>query len=271
MFQGEAQGKKEAEDEYEATYAKFRSNPARDSKFKDATDFRDSRTEKEPQNKVIPETSPRGEAEEVPQTDDFGSRIESFKAEMDNFIPLVNIPHKTLSVGNGSGRNRVNTRDPEEKISDHTETDSLESRPLAEKTAHSIPENENPQVITDNKPAIVPTNYRLDYESVKSPSAPSLHTGARVHVNRVPSEFISPSTGSSMMGFYPHSSAWTKSPQWAQAIIAFALGAIIGGLGFGAYKLVQKAMYGKVLANNKTATRSHPREWNPERNSTPPV
>ena len=181
------------------------------------------------------------------------------------------MPCKTLSVGTGSGRNRVNTRDIEEKASDHTETDSLESKRVAEKTVHSIPENQNPQILTDDKPAMIPTNYCLDYGSVKGPSMPSLHTGAGVHVNRVPSEFVPPSTGSSMMGLYPHSSAWTKSPQWAQTIIAFALGGVTGGLGFGAYKLIQKAMYGKVLANNKTATRSNPREWNPERNSTPRV
>ena len=87
MFQGEAQGKKEADDEYEVIYAKFRSNPGRDSKFKEATDFRDSRTEKEPKNKGIPETSARGEAEELPPIDDFDGRIESFNAEMEKQIP----------------------------------------------------------------------------------------------------------------------------------------------------------------------------------------
>ena len=273
MFQPrQGQGQKEAEDEYDAIYSKFRKNPVRDSKFKDATDFHESHRKKASNSKVIVDTSAPIATGAVPLIDDFDKRLDSFKVEMDKHIPLIDIPRKTLPLGNGSDRNKVNTWDMEEKDTDDTESNFLDTRPAAEKGSRSISEKKSPQIlITDSNPDVVSTDHRTGHGSVKSSQTISFHSGAQIRVNRVPSELIPPSSGSSVMGLYLHSSAWTKSPQWAQSIIAFAFGAVIGGMGYGLYKCVQKAMYGKVLASNKTSTRSHPREWNPELNSTPAV
>lgn len=182
---------------------------------------------------------------------------------MDKYIPLVQIPHQNLPVRDDLGRNRVNTWDIEEKESD--EDHSMETGPISEKEDGLISEKESRQIpAIDNIPPMSSKTDRSKPESVKPLSAASFKTGARVHVDRVPSELIPPSSGSSVMGLYPHSSAWTKSPQWAQTIIGFAMGAIIGGLGFGLHKFVQKMMFGKEMAKNNTSARTHPRQWNPE-------
>jgi hypothetical protein len=197
--------------------------------------------------------------------DDFKRRLQGYKTEMDKHIPLVDIPHQNLPVRDDLERNRVNNWDIEEKESEDTEDNSLETGPISEKEDHLISEKESCRIpATDDVPPMLNKTDRSKPESVKPLSAPSFKTEARVHVNRVPSAHIPPSSGSSVMGLYPHSSAWTKSPQWAQTIVGFAMGAIIRGLGFGRQKFVQKIMFGKEMANNNTSQRTHPREWNPE-------
>jgi hypothetical protein len=266
MSQSQAEDEQnvEVDDEYEAIYSKFRKNPERDAKFKEANDFHESRAERAAKRKAKLVNGPVQEEAGEPE-DDFESRLQGFKTEMDKHIPLVDIPHQNLPVRDDLGRNRVNTWDIEEKKSVDTEDHSMETGPISEKEEHLISEKESCQMpAIDDVPPMSTKTDRPKLESVKPLSAGFFKTGARVHVNRVPSELIPPSSGSSVMGLYPHSSAWTKSPQWAQTIIGFAMGAIIGGLGFGLHKFVQKIMFGKEMAKNNTSARTHPREWNPE-------
>jgi hypothetical protein len=262
--QAEDQQNVEVDEKYETIYSKFRKNPARDAKFKEANDFHETRAERAAIRKAKLETG-RVQEEGGQPDDDFERRLQGFKTEMDKHIPLVDIPHQNLPVRDDLARNRANTWDIEEKESEDTEDHSTETGPISEKKGYLISEKESCQIpVIDDVPPMLTKTDRSKPESVKPLSAASFKTGARVHVNRVPSELIPPSSGSSVMGLYPHSSAWTKSPQWAQTIMGIAMGAIIGGLGFGLHKFVRKIMFGKEMAKNNTSARTHPREWNPE-------
>ena len=96
-------------------------------------------------------------------------------------------------------------------------------------------------------------------ETVASASPPaSVHTGAQIRVNRVPSERIPSSLGLSEYGLHPHATVWTRAPAWAQTSVAVGMGAAFAGLGYGIFKLIGKLFDRKVA---KERSRLHARDW----------
>ena len=262
--------------EVEEAHAKFQENRATqwNSRFQQAEDFRKSRQAKAGKRKAKKET--KGIEKLTEDVDDFEIRFAKDREEIDRHIPLQD-KEMPLKVS----KNGVNTKNPlMNKKSEKDQNDELESSKSSGSSAlvphepvsrvkgenccsGELPE-ENLQVL---QPVPIKINKFEDLKlaSVEARSAPSLHTGAQLHVNRVPTERIPPTPGLSVMGLHPHASSWTRSPQWAQTTVAFGMGAALAGLGFGVYKFLQKFIFGTAFMRPK-GIRSHARDWNVEAN-----
>lgn len=105
-----------------------------------------------------------------------------------------------------------------------------------------------------------PTYQDLKLSSVEGKPPTSIHTGDQLHVVRVPTADLPSTRGTTVMGLHPHASAWTRSPIWAQTIVALGIGTAVAGLSFGFYKLFKKITHRET--NNRTETdRLHARDW----------
>jgi hypothetical protein len=271
----------EANLEVEAALAEFQGRRTLlEEKFDRAEEFRKSRKAKAAQRKVK-EANVAANAEKArKEEEEFERRLAKFKAEMDRYIPEEKEePLETHPFYNTNGKNRVIAGDTAEIHNEETDVvpQSLELKESSEKQSSVANKNE---VITpkaederigrlqdeESLQSLPPIPKRIRYEdlkleSVQSQSVTSLHTGAKLQVNRVPASRIPPTSGISVMGLHPHASAWTKSPPWAQAIVACGIGAGFAGLGFGFYKLIRKLLTATV-SKDMGLKRSHVREWN---------
>jgi hypothetical protein len=155
-------------------------------------------------------------------------------------------------LASSHARQRSSTRESESLEASPEEIQSQQSPLLAEPLRVNLPP------IPDTR-----HHYKnLKLSSANSALPPSLHTGAELKVFRVPTEQIPPTSGISVMGTHPHSSAWTAVP-WASAIVAFGMGAVIGTAGFGVYKLIRDkfSKENKRTLPTEKIRRVHARDW----------
>ena len=209
----------------------------------------------------------------VKDEEKFQKKLDAFKESMDRGIsPLPPSPKREDSMPSAPGVREtlpewIDSTDviqnlapiPGDQIRQGLPTDVVEESPL-------LPMHQDRRLSLNDEPeklAPIPEKPRyqdLKLSSVDEKADTSLHTGAQLHVNRVPTEDIPPSLGVSVAGLHPHASAWTKSPAWAQTAVAMTIGAALIGIGFSVYKLFQKFTY-KMRENGSEKRRLHARDW----------
>ena len=208
---------------------------------------------------------------------DFQEKLDAFMESMDPIISaLTPAPGPEGSV---SGARRPYETTPEridstsdalqdfapipgDQVRKGLPADVVEELPL-------LPMRQDGRTLLNDEPeAISPIPQKPKYHdvrlySVDEKSVGSLHTGAQLHVNRVPTEDIPPSLGISMAGLHPHASAWTKSPAWAQTVVAMTIAAALTSIGFTIHKLFKKITH-KKPGNGTETGRLHARDWKKE-------
>jgi hypothetical protein len=260
------------------------------NRFQEAQDFHDDRAAKRKAKKLDTGAKDRMIQKAVENDREFQARIAAHKEEMDEYIPLkprgapasTNAPRQaapqvktdTLKLEDGNwqvsrderGGSEEQASEPLQKINPPPAPPPKKPSPAVVEVAPSDDGSlEDLAPIPIRRKLYEDTKYEhLKLGSVKSPSTiSSLHTGAQLHVNQVPSEMVPSTKGISVLGTYPHASVWTKSPRWAQTAVGVGMGAILGGLGFGIFKLVGKMFNRTRAAKGDSRGRLHAREWNP--------
>jgi len=262
--------------EYELAYNEImeRRRTIWNPKFEEAEKFhkeRKERAEKRKAEESNPQLKAQKEEEARKTEEEFDEKERAFRTAMDQFIPLGD---SYFGPGLESGRSRIKVHHNDNNVVATSSSDgdsnadsggsgqAREQLPDTNRqiTAQERPAENNLEALETLDPIPIRRHTYRDFElgsDVASASPPpSIRTGAQIRVNRVPTEKIPPSEGVSEYGLHPHATAWTRAPVWAQASVAIGMGAVLGGLGYGIFKLV-----GKLVNRNGTATRLHPRDW----------
>lgn len=271
MFDDTTCGPCAAEDlELEIAHARFR-HPQREAKFKESENVRKNcwaraakrKDKKENKFETLERQRMSWESER-----EFESRLSAYRAEFDEHIALEEYGSIPITQPNGKEGSSQGTPLAFGKNQDPNSKGAKEGRiPLSTQKERERQPTHGKTSAKDMSSTWKGQNFRykdLDYKSLNVHTPPSLHTGAQLHVYRVPTEFISPSQGCSVMGLHPDASAWTRAPQWALTTVAIGMGAVLGGLSFAVYKFLQNRLHGPFLrkiAWNKPHRRAHARDW----------
>lgn len=263
----------ENDHEYETAYNEFmeRRNTIWNPIFEEAEKFHQERKERAAKRKAE-ESNPQLKAQkekEAKETErEFDEKERAYRTAMEQFIPLGD----AYFAGLESGRSRIQVHHNTDNAvairasnsvsdtgarSDHARGQAPDT--TRQITAQGIPTESNVEVVESLEPIPIRRYSYQDSQrgSVASASPPPfIRTGAQIRVNRVPTEQIPRSEGLSEYGLHPHATAWTRAPVWAQAIVAIGMGAALGGLGYGIFKLI-----GKLVNRNGAASRLHARDW----------
>ena len=210
-----------------------------------------------------------------PATDeaDFQRKLDAFMEDMDGIVS----PRPPSSGPEGSASSAPS---PYETTPEWIDSTSSALQELAtvpyDQTRQGLPTDvdellllpmrqERRTLLNDEPEELSPIPQKPKYQDLKlytvdEKSVGSLHTGAQLHVNRVSTEDIPPSLGISMAGLHPHASAWTKSPAWAQTVVAMAIGAALTSIGLTIHKLFKKFTH-KNSENGTETGRLHARDW----------
>lgn len=278
----------------EAAHAAFqqRRKDKWNDRIEEAEEFHRLRAARRKAKQLDKEAAAAKLQKEIDDDREFQSRLAEYQAEMDEYIPLTPTATQPRNVANPEATPRIIQKDTleleagnwkvvkddiseqEQQVPGLTQRIEPPAPPQTNNLVPAIEEDTHSDEGSLEDLAPIPIRRKLyqdhkfeDFRlgSVKSPSTiSSLHTGDQIHVNRVPSEMIPSTKGTSVMGTYPSATVWTRSPPWAQAMVGAAMGVLIGSLGYGTYKLFSKLFHkSPSVAKDKSKPRLHARDWTP--------
>ena len=261
--------------EYEMVYNQLmeRRKMSWDQKIKEAEEFhreRKKNAEERKVNKKNPELNAEKKKNAEETAREFDERLHAYLTAMEQWIPFAekDVDGSPVTDGNrgqvdAHSEDIMDTRDS--SATSHSSpgylpAPALPADPgrLSAQSKHEENKEAAPEAL-HSLPIPHYTGRVLKPETVASASPPaSVHTGAQIKVNRIPSERIPSTLGLSEYGLHPHATVWTRAPAWAQTTVAVGMGAVFAGLGYGIFKLIGK-LFDRKGAEERS--RLHARDW----------